>query len=173
MLTEYGYRFETVVANARERVPPHLTVGETTLCNAKAKATAVAALHPDAVVLGADTLVAVDGEPLGKPRNMQSAIKMLERLSGRTHEVYSGVWLMRAARGQSGGFVEISRVRFRPLTSAEIREYTSRIHVLDKAGAYAAQEDPMQIIADIRGSRTNVIGLPMEALGKALKAFRA
>ncbi len=160
------------MAEVSEIAPPHLTVAEMTLFNAKLKAEAVAISRPNEIVLGADTLVAVDGQPVGKPRDEKQAFAMLSCLSGRTHEVYSGVWLTRAARRQSRGFIEVSQVRFRQLTPAEIREYMRRIHVLDKAGAYAAQEDPMRIIAEIRGSRTNVIGLPMKGLARALRFFR-
>jgi septum formation protein len=170
LLAEFGYRFETVVADVVEVAPPHLSVAETTLFNAKAKASAVARLRPESVTVGADTLVALAGEPLGKPRDADDAFAMLTRLSGQEHEVFSGVWITHAASGRARGFIEVARVCFRKLEPSEIREYMQRIHVLDKAGAYAAQEDPMHIIRSISGSRTNVIGLPMEALAQALDA---
>ena len=94
---------------------------------------------------------------------------MLKRLSGRTHEVFTSVWLMRPRSGKMIGFTVVSRVTFRSLTASEIQEYIDQSNPLDKAGAYAAQEDPMGIIERIDGSVSNVIGLPMEALGEALK----
>ena len=155
-------------AHIEEILPDHFTVGEATLFNAKRKASAIARQRPESVVLGADTLVALEGQMLGKPRDIGEAFEMLSRLSGQTHEVFSGVWLLRAASGQARGFVEVSRVRFRKLTPAEIERYIEIVNPLDKAGAYAAQEDEMGIIESIEGSRTNVIGLPMEALEKTL-----
>lgn len=164
LLAERGYRFEVITPAVEETIPPHLTVRESVLLNARRKGAAVAALHPDACVVAADTLVALDGQPLGKPAGPRDARRMLAALSGRTHQVFSGVWLEhRAARGLAA-FIEVSHVRFRALGEGEIDDYLRRVHVLDKAGAYAAQEDPIGLIAQIEGSRTNVIGLPMERL---------
>lgn len=171
LLHGHGYRFETATADVAEVAPAHLTIAETTLWNAKLKAAAISHTRPRAVVIGADTLVSLSGEALGKPRDRGEAVAMLSRLSGRTHQVFTGVWLAQAETGKARGFVEVSHVRFRLLRLDEIDAYLARIHVLDKAGAYAAQEDPLRIIAGIRGSRTNVIGLPMAALGRELRAF--
>lgn len=169
-----GWPFEVVPANVDEIAPAHLTVGETVLWNAKMKASEAARhvreSHTGALVIGADTLVAIDGAALGKPRDFDEAFSMLTRLSGRVHEVFSGVWLTLAAGGKARGFVEVSRVRFRELSHAEILEAMTLTDPLDKAGAYAAQHDPLHIIAEISGSRTNVIGLPMETLRAELLA---
>jgi len=170
LLAELGYRFEIVTAPVEESLPPHLTVRESVLLNARRKGGAVAALHPGAWVVAADTLVALDGEALGKPTSLEEAYGMLKRLSGRTHQVFSGVWMEHRAAGGVAGFIEASHVRFRELSEAEVKEYCRMIHVMDKAGAYAAQEDPMGVIAEIEGSRTNVIGLPMERLVRMLAA---
>ncbi len=145
-------------------MPPHLTVRETVLLNARRKGAAVAGLHPAACVVAADTLVALDGRALGKPATLVDARAMLGALSGRTHQVFSGVWIEQRASGGAAAFVEVSEVRFRALAAGEIEDYVRRVHVLDKAGAYAAQEDPIGLIEGIDGSRTNVIGLPMERL---------
>jgi len=91
---------------------------------------------------------------------------MLSRLNGRSHEVYSGCWLIRD--GTERGFVEITRVHFHQRTDSELRAYLARIHPLDKAGAYAAQNDNGEMIARFEGSFTSVIGLPMEALAREL-----
>lgn len=174
LLTEYGYTFTVQPADIEETMPPGLTVGEITLFNARQKALAVSEKNPDKLVLGVDTLVALDGASLGKPADMDEAFDMLSRLNGRIHEVYSGVWAACKATDTNRAFVEVSRVKFRTLDEAELRRYMARIHPLDKAGAYAAQDDsPEGIVESIEGSRTNVIGLPMEALGKMLEAFRA
>jgi len=174
LLTEYGYTFTVQPADVEETMPPGLTVGEITLFNARQKALAVAEKHPHTLVLGVDTLVALDGVSLGKPADMDEAFDMLSRLNGRIHEVYSGVWAARKATDTNRAFVEVSRVKFRSLDATELRRYLARIHPLDKAGAYAAQDEhPEGIVESIEGSRTNVIGLPMEALAKMLAAFGA
>jgi septum formation protein len=171
LLKQGGHSVVVVPPGVDEVMPDYFTIGETTLFNAKRKAAAIAIHRPSSLVLGADTLVSIEGEILGKPRDLEEAFSMLSRLSGRAHEVYSGVWLTERARSKSWGFVEVSRVRFRELAPKEIRKYLSRIQPLDKAGAYAAQDDRMKIIESIEGSRTNVVGLPMEKLAEALECF--
>jgi septum formation protein len=164
LLAGRGYAFEVITAAVEEVLPPHLTVRETVLLNARRKGTAVAALHPEQWVIAADTLVALEGRALGKPAGLDGARAMLAALSGRTHQVFTGVWLERLAAPRIAAFIEVSHVRFRSVTPAEIEDYLRRVPVLDKAGAYAAQEDPIGLIESIEGSRSNVIGLPMERL---------
>lgn len=170
LLLERGYRFEIVPADIEELMPSELSVGEITLLNAARKARVVALARPDALVLAADTLVALEGRILGKPRDLQEAFDMLRSLSGRTHQVFSGVCIRRGKLVR--GFIEVSAVEFRPLEKREIFEYMERIGPLDKAGAYAAQTNELGVIKSITGSYTNVVGLPMERLGKELKRMR-
>jgi len=168
LLQEHGYQFEVVVpAGVEEIAPEHLSPGETVLANARAKACAVARGRPGAMVLGVDTEVFFEGRVLGKPADLPAAFEMLRRLNGHTHEVYSGVWI--AGQGRERGFVEITRVHFHRRTEAELRRYLARIGPLDKAGAYAAQEDRGEMIARVEGSYSNVIGLPMERLAEELR----
>src|SRR5580658_8952742 len=136
LLQQHGFTVEVMPSHALEIMPDFLTVAETTLLNARIKAAHVARARPDALVLAADTLVALDGEALGKPADMEEAFAMLGRLNGRTHQVFSGVWLTHRAQGRQRGFIAASRVKFRRMKPAEIREYMARIHPLDKAGAY-------------------------------------
>ena len=165
LLAEHGYRFEVVAPYGVEEIAPlDLSPGDTVLANARAKARAV--VRPDAAVLGVDTEVFFEGRVLGKPRDMDDAFAMLSRLNGRSHEVYSGCWLIHD--GTERGFVEITRVHFHQRTDSELRAYLARIHPLDKAGAYAAQNDNGEMIARFEGSFTSVIGLPMEALAREL-----
>jgi septum formation protein len=171
LLQEHGYKFRVAPAEILEIAPAHLSAGEVTLRNARAKACAVASIHPEEVVLGVDTVVVFEGEIFGKPSDSEAAFTMAKRLNGRAHEVYSGVWLRHAAAHRERGFVEITRVRFHRLTDAQILAYQARIGPLDKAGAYAAQDDRGEFIARVEGSFTNVVGLPMEALAEALKDF--
>lgn len=171
LLAEAGYDFTIILPDVTEIAPEHLTPGETVLFNARAKALEVAGRRPDDVVLGVDTLVACDGRIHGKPADMEEALAMLRRLNGRSHEVFSGVWLARLANGEQRGFIEVTQVHFRHLTTPRLRRYLARIGPLDKAGAYAAQDDRGEMIESYEGSFTNVIGLPMERLAEVLPKF--
>ncbi len=171
LLAELGYEFTVAPADVVEIAPAHLTPREVALWNARIKAEAIARKHADEIVLGVDTLVAFGGRIFGKPRDMDDAFAMVSELNGRAHEVFSGVCIKRAATGEERTFAEVTRVHFRKLTAAKLRAYLARIHPLDKAGAYAAQDDRGEIIARVEGSFTNVIGLPMEALAEHLRAF--
>jgi septum formation protein len=171
LLLQHGYNFRVVPAQVAEIAPAHLSPGEITLFNARTKAHAIACAHPRSLVLGVDTVVAFAGDVLGKPANMEIAFAMAKRLNGQTHDVYSGVWLRHEHSGRERGFIDVTRVHFRHLTDAQLRAYLARIGPLDKAGAYAAQEDRGELIESIEGSFTNVVGLPMEALALAFKKF--
>jgi septum formation protein len=118
--------------------------------------------------LGVDTEVWFGGRIFGKPVDMADALRMAGELNGRTHEVYSGVCLAWDGGARERVFVEVTKVHFHQKTEAGLRAYLDRIHPLDKAGAYAAQDDNGEIIARVEGSFSNVIGLPMEALLRIL-----
>ena len=118
LLLEHGYDFRVIPADVTEVAPPHLTPREITLFNARLKARAVARAYPEALVLGVDTVVEFEGEIFGKPADMDAAFAMVQRLNGKTHEVYSGVWLCHGASQREMGFFEITRVHFRRLTDA-------------------------------------------------------
>lgn len=171
LLRESGFLFTVRPAQIEEATPDHLTVTETVLLNAKRKATHVAAMaRTGRVIVGVDTLVSIDNAILGKPRDRAEAFEMVTRLSGRTHAVVSGVWLIDPPNRRHG-FVEITHVTFRTVRPDEIRRYHEIIDPLDKAGAYAAQEDPINLIESVAGSLSNVIGLPMERLREVLLEF--
>jgi septum formation protein len=171
LLSEAGYEFEVVSPPVDEVAHTWLTIRELTMWNAARKASGVSQISPDAVVLAADTLVTIEGDVLGKPSDFEDAVKILLRLSGRAHEVWTAVRICHAARGKSQSFHEISRVHFRPLDEHAIRNYLAKVDPLDKAGAYAAQGHGTEIIERIEGSYSNVVGLPMEAVMRALDAF--
>jgi septum formation protein len=171
LLDSAGFSFKTVSADVTEKLDVDLTLGELTLFNARRKAAAVARLHPEAVVLAADTLVALEGEVIGKPRDLDHAAQILRRLSGRIHDVCSAVVISRLTPARSTSFHEISHVRFHRLSKDKIDNYLAKINPLDKAGAYAAQGFGAEIIAGIQGSFTNVVGLPMEKTMRVLKDF--
>ena len=163
--------FETVPSNAVELEDGSL--GARRLCelNAQRKALAMSERFPDHLVIGADTLVFLDGAPLAKPADLADAKGMLSRLSGRTHEVVTGVCLVLARASRMRLLSEVTYVRFRTLDDAVIEDYLGRVDVLDKACAYAVQEHGERIVERIEGSLTNVIGLPLEALRGALERW--
>ena len=171
LLGDAGYRFEVVSPPVDEVAHRWLTIRELTIWNAARKAARVSRMLPDAVVLAADTLVTIDGEVLGKPNDFEDAVRILLRLSGRVHDVWTAVRITHGVRGESRSFHETSRVHFRTLDEASIREYLAKIDPLDKAGAYAAQGHGREIIDRIDGSYTNVVGLPMEKTVRVLRDF--
>ena len=171
LLSEAGFEFESVSPRVAEKFDVDLTLRELTMWNAIRKAVPVARAYPDKVVLAADTLIALDDEIIGKPADFEQATEILQRLSGRTHEVCSAVFICHFADARSATFHEVSRVRFRQLSSATIKDYLAKVDPLDKAGAYAAQGRGAEVIAKIDGSYTNVIGLPMEKAVAALAKF--
>jgi len=171
LLAGAGFDFETVSPDVAERSDTDVTLRELTVWNAIRKGKSVAQSYPDRVVLAADTLVALDGEIIGKPRDLDDATGILRRLCGQTHDVCSAVFIWHRAVRRATVFHEISRVRFRRLTDAKIDKYLAQVNPLDKAGAYAAQGRGSEIIEKIDGSYTNVVGLPMEKTVEALAKF--
>lgn len=168
LLAGLGARFDVVVANVTEHEEPTLDPRVMVARNSALKADAVAALHPRAWVLGADTTVFIDGHALNKPADLDAARAMLRRLSGRAHTVFTGVALRHAARGVREDMGVASEVEFRALSDADIEEYLRLVHVLDKAGAYAIQEHGERIVASRRGSLSNIIGLPQDEVRELL-----
>ena len=173
LMQEAGYEFEVLVPDVEEVHDETLSCEALTIENARRKTMAVAALRPDAFVIAADTLVYLDGVPIGKPVDMEDAARILERLSGRTHQVCTGVAVATRGGGALRAFHVISDVTFKALNPAVIREYHSKIQPLDKAGAYAVQDESAMIIEEVRGSWSNVKGLPMERLREELDTLLA
>lgn len=163
--------FEIVPSDAPEIHDDQLTAWEMAQVNAYRKARAVAKRRPGAIVLGADTLVYLDRETklFGKPADRADAERMLSELAGRTHAVITGVCLLQLRRHRQQVFAEWTDVRFHPLNQQQIKEYLALINPLDKAGAYAIQEHGERIVAEIFGSYSNVVGLPVERIGEALR----
>jgi septum formation protein len=166
LLVEAGYEFEVVLPAVSELASAQLSLRELTSANATRKAIAVARIYRGRIVLAADTLVAMEGKIMGKPRDLSHARIILRRLSGRTHDVCTAVCII-GPRGRIS-FTEVSQVRFRKLTESAITNYFTVVNPIDKAGAYAAQGAGGSIIATVKGSVTNVVGLPMERTKKAL-----
>lgn len=135
------------------------------------KAQAVAVRHPDAVIIGADTLVFCAGRRLGKPEDEAEAAEMLRQLAGNWHEVRTGLCCLDTRSGEQLCHSECTRVHMAPLTGAEIAAYIATGEPMDKAGAYGMQGTGGAFIDRIEGSPTNVIGLPVSVLRDMLKTF--
>jgi len=166
--------FEVVPSDAPEAHDDQLTAWEMAQVNAYRKARAVAKKFPDALVLGADTLVYLDRETklFGKPATRTEAEQMLAGLEGRVHAVITGVCLLYLRGHRQRVFAEWTDVKFHPLTKAQIRDYLALINPLDKASAYAIQEHGERIVAEIFGSYSNVVGLPVERVRQELHAWQ-
>lgn len=136
---------------------------------ASEKAAAVAPRHPDHIVLAADTLVVLNGEVLEKPADAADAVRKLSALSGRTHEVLTAVCLRLGAESRS--FLCRTEVDFRVLDKAEILRYVATGEPMDKAGGYGIQAGAAHMVRAIRGSYSNVVGLPMAEVIEALRSF--
>jgi septum formation protein len=167
LLAAAGLEFEVVASPAEEIHDAAMDPGELCETNAALKAAAVAETRPDATVIGADTLVFLDGEPLGKPADLAEARRMLRRLSGRAHQVRTGVCVIRPG-GARLLFHETTEVVFRELDEAAVETYLTLANPLDKAGAYGIQEHGERIVEGISGSYDNVMGLPVARLLAAL-----
>jgi septum formation protein len=164
ILAGAGLAFEVAVADVVE-----LEAGDpeaVALENARRKARAVAATRPDATVVGADTVVAVDGRLLPKPESADQAGEWLRALSGRTHRVVGGVWV--AGPGGERSAVETSEVTFRALDDADVEAYLATGEWRERAGGYAIQGAGGGLVEAIRGSYENVVGLPLDALRRLL-----
>jgi septum formation protein len=171
LLRQLSLDFKIVPADVTEIHQEQLTARELAQVNAYRKARVVAKRCPDALVLAADTLVHLGVRLFGKPATLEEACRMLERLQGRTHQVVTGMCLLHLRNHRQAVFAESTAVTFHPLDDLQIRRYFNRVNPLDKAGAYAIQEDGDLIVERIAGSYTNVVGLPMERLTAELEAW--
>jgi septum formation protein len=168
LLSQLGIPFEIVVADVTEHEDPSTDPRVMVAHNAALKADWVAGRHPDAVVLGADTTVFLDGKAINKPRDLEEARSMLRRLSGREHTVFTGIAVRRRSTGLRIDEGVASRVTFKPFGDTVIEDYIRKVDTLDKAGAYSIQEHSEMIVASHQGSLSNIMGLPMEATKQIL-----
>jgi septum formation protein len=171
LLRQLGVEFKVVPGDVAEIHQEQMTARELSQVNAYRKARAVAKRFPDTLVLAADTLVHLEAALFGKPATLEEAYQMLARLQGRTHHVVTGTCLLHLRKHRQAVFAESTAVTFHPLDAVKIRRYLNCVNPLDKAGAYAIQEEGDLIVEKIAGSYTNVVGLPMERLGAELEAW--
>jgi septum formation protein len=171
LLRQLGVEFQVAPTGVAEVEHKSLSAGETARLNAYRKARAAAKKHPDALVLGVDTVVELGGALFGKPATLVEAEQMLLTLGGKTHRVVTGICLLHLRAHRQTVFFEQTAVTFCPLTRELIRRYHALVDPLDKAGAYGIQEHGEMLVEAISGSFTNVIGLPLERLAAELPAF--
>jgi septum formation protein len=171
MLKEAGIIFEIRTKNIPEDYPPALPVREIPVFLAKLKADSFRKEIKDETVLTADTIVSLGGKVLGKPSDLKEACQMLEELSGKCHEVITGVCIFNKEKESS--FSDITKVYFKDLSKETINHYVNTFRPLDKAGAYGIQEWIGLIgVEKIEGSYFNVMGLPVHKVVEELEKFR-
>lgn len=169
LLRAAGFAFEVDPVDIDERVAPGESPAAHVLRLARAKAAAAAVRHPDAVVLGSDTVVVVDGEILGKPADAEDARRMLRQLSGCIHHVHTGVALRRGDTVLDAA--EVSAVRMASLSEAEVDWYVASGEPAGKAGAYAIQGLGSRFVERVDGSYASVVGLPVAVVHRLLKTL--
>ena len=172
LLTQIGIDFEVQVSEVEERITTTVPC-EVVQELSRQKAEAVMAMRREetarTLVIGADTVVACGGEILGKPRDVEDATRMLRMLSGRSHEVYTGVTFVYDEGREIYSFYECTKVHFAPMIEAEIAEYVATGDPMDKAGAYGIQGFCARYITGIEGDYNNVVGLPVGRVYQELK----
>lgn len=167
LMTLAGFRFDVICADIDEIVPEKALPQEVVMSLALQKAQAVAKDHRKSAVVGSDTVVALDGKILGKPRSEKEAAEMLRSLSGRIHKVFTGVAIVCGEKVTS--FFEETEVEFYPLTDQEILDYVATGEPMDKAGAYGIQGRGAVLVKRINGDYFNVMGLPISKVYRELK----
>ena len=171
LLRDAGVPHRVVVAAVTEHEDPSTDPAKMVLHNARLKAAAVSRLHPDALVLGSDTTVALGDQALNKPADLAESRSMLRRLSGREHTVHTGVCLLCPALGIDEAHDVTAWVRFRDLSDDDITRYQALVNTLDKAGAYGIQQGKEIIIADFQQPISTIMGLPVEFVKARLAAL--
>lgn len=171
LLRALGLKFEVVTSEIEEKQEPTTSISELVEHNALVKARDVSKKFASGLVIGADTVVVFEGKIYGKPTDLEDARRMLRTLAGRTHQVYSGVAVVRVEDGESRTAHAVTDVTFRCLSEEQIDRYLRMIDPLDKAGAYAIQGAGGIIIEKISGCYYNVVGLPLITLDKLLGSF--
>ena len=171
LLEQLGLEFEICVSDVEEKITESIPSKVVEELSAQKAEAVFAQLQGDVLVIGADTVVAWEGEILGKPANSEHAVQMLRNLQGKEHQVYTGVSLCRRVNGteERRTFSECTQVKFYPMTEAEIKWYVESKEPLDKAGAYGIQGLGARFVEKISGDYNNVVGLPIARLYQEIK----
>ena len=168
LLASMDIEFEVVPSHVEELIDGYDFIPDLCEANARIKAEPIAEMHPECLVIAADTMVYLEDTLYGKPTDIDDAHRMLTRLQGRTHQVTTGVSLIYHNEEISKSFSVITNVTFLSLDAGQISEYLAKIDPLDKAGGYAIQEHKQMIAKRVSGSVSNVVGLPVERLKEEL-----
>ena len=168
LLASMDIEFEVVPSHVEELIDGYDFIPDLCEANARIKAEPIADMHPECLVIAADTMVYLEDTLFGKPTDIDDAHRMLTRLQGRTHQVTTGVSLIYHNEEISKSFSVITNVTFLSLDAGQISEYLAKLDPLDKAGGYAIQEHKQMIAKRVSGSVSNVVGLPVERLKEEL-----
>jgi septum formation protein len=171
LLKQIGLKFETDVSEIDENKFPHLSPENLAKELSKAKAEKVSNRHKNAIIIAADTLIVLNKEIIGKPKSAKDAVKMLKKLSGKTHMVITGFTVFDTKTKKEITKIVKSKVRFKKMTKEEIDAYVKSGEPMDKAGGYGVQDKAAVFIEEIEGDFFNVVGLPIFSLYQVLKKF--
>ena len=169
LLSLLGLEFLIVPPTCEEILLPNLSPSEQTRQLARDKALSVANQHPEALIIGSDTVIEIEGRLLGKPENMQDAEIMLRDLRGKCHQVHTGVAVIKQVRNISIDFVETAQVWIKQFDETTLKTYLDTEESLGKAGAYSIQEEGAQLIEKIEEDYPTIVGLPLWRTAKVLE----
>ena len=170
LLTLAGIEYKVIVSDCDETIKENISPENAVKTLSERKAMAVFENNRDAVIIAADTVVAIEDKILGKPKDTEDAINMLKLLSGKKHQVSTGVCII--SNDKKDTFAVTSQVEFYKLTQREIEEYVSTGEPMDKAGAYGIQGKGALLVKGISGDYFNIVGLPLAETVRHLKAFK-
>jgi len=173
LLERLGFPFTVEPGDYEEDMTLSLPPVELAETLATGKAKCVAIMHDDAIVIGADTFVEIDGTVLGKPHTAEAAVAMLQKLSGKTHQVHTGYCVIDTKTGETRSGTETAQITFREVSEREITAYVATGEPLDKAGAYAIQGGGQAFVSSIEGDYDAIVGLPLAKISEELRAFGA
>ena len=169
LLALLGITFEVLAPTCEEIPNPHLSPLDQVQQFAQDKAQSVSKDHHDALVLGSDTVIEIDGKLLGKPKDIEEAESMLEQLRGRVHQVHTGVALVQELTNLSAYFVETAKVWIKKFDKEQLAHYVDTKESLGKAGAYSIQGEGQKLIEKIEGDYPTIVGLPLWRVAKELE----
>lgn len=170
ILALLGLPLDVTHPDFEEIVSSHRRIEEEVLDFAIGKAQSVARQNPQALVIGSDTMISLDGAKIGKPRDLSDARTMLGKLAGRTHYIYTSVAIIDGSGGSGLKVIEKVVVRMRDFSDAEVEDYLVYGESIDKAGAYSIQGEGRHLIASIEGDYLAAVGLPLKPIAEYLKA---
>ena len=171
LMAQAELKFDVCIKNVDETIPEGMNPADAVEMTASKKAMAVAQINEDAIVVGADTVVVYNDKILGKPKDKEDACRMLRMLSGREHEVITGVCLMHNKKSQT--FHCVSKVKFYDLTDEQIKHYVACGEPMDKAGAYGIQGKGCVLVEKIEGDYFNIVGLPIARVVREIRRIEA